>query len=638
MSGVFICRCGGNISGTVDCEKVRDAVKDMDGVEAAKVTDFLCSKPGLQLIRDTINKENLEKVVVACCSPHMHEHMFQNVVEEEGVNKYQLVHVNLREHCSWIHDKGATEKATSLVKGGVRRAQTLEPLEERIIKVNKDVMVIGGGVAGITTALQLSQAGHKVNLIERQNSIGGRMAQLSKTFPTLDCSPCILSPRMAEIEIDKNITLYTGAELESLSGGPGNYRAKVKIKPRGVDPDLCLKCGRCSQVCPTEVPDEFEQGMYKRKAAYLPFPQAVPSSYAIDFDHCIKCQQCVNACPVDAINLDTPEEFIELDVGSVVVTTGFDLIDDSKLKSYVPEHSAVINAMQVERLIEHELTEGKVLLTESGGRVKSIAYILCAGSRDPHRGVSYCSSICCPYTVKQAILLKKFLPYLKIYIYYTDMRMTGRGFEDFYREAREKGIQFIHGKPGTLTPNDDDSVEIMVEDIDTGLFTRNVVDLAVLSSAMVPSEGTKKLADALGIALGEDLFIASKHVKLDPISTLKEGIYAAGTATGTKDIHDSVVDARAAASHVTNFLGKGELVLDPFKPVHSGECDHCGKCVAVCNLDAIKLGEDGPVIDAISCDGCGACVAVCGLESLKLPNYTKRALSEEGSRTGRGCW
>jgi heterodisulfide reductase subunit A len=283
----------------------------------------------------------------------------------------------------------------------------------------------------------------------------------------------------------------------------------------------------------------------------------------------------------------------------------------------------------VERLIENELTEGKVLTTPSGGRVKSIAYILCAGSRDPHRGVSYCSSVCCPYTVKQAILLKKFLPYLKIYIYYTDMRMTGRGFEDFYREAREKDIIFIHGKPGGLTPLPEGGVEIKVEDIDTGLFTRNVVDIAVLSSAMVPSAGTAELANALGIALGEDLFIASKHVKLDPISTLKRGIFAAGVATGTKDIHDSVIDARAAASHVTNFLGEGKLRLDPFKPVHVGECDQCGLCVEVCNRNAVKLEEGGPIIDPVSCNGCGACVAICEKEGLLLPNYTKKAILGE---------
>ena len=629
MTGVFICRCGGNISGTVKCEEVRDAVKDMEGVKTAQVTDFLCSKPGLQLIRNSIKNRKLDRVVVACCSPHMHEKMFQNVIEEEGVNRYQMVHVNLREQCSWIHDKGATEKATSLVKGGVKRVQALEPLEDKEIEVNKDVMVIGGGVSGITAALQLSEAGFKVNLVERKPSVGGKMAQLSKTFPTLDCSPCILSPRMAEVGNDPNITLYTNAEIEALSGGPGNFRVKLGLKARGVDADKCLKCGRCSQVCPTEVPDEFDEGLYKRKAVYLPFPQAVPSAYVIDFDNCVGCQSCVNACPVGAINLEDEDKEIEVDVGALIVATGFDLIDEEKLSSYRPDHPQVINAMQVERLIENELTEGKVLNTPSGDRVKSIAYILCAGSRDPHRGVSYCSSVCCPYTVKQAILLKKFLPYLKIYVYYTDMRMTGRGFEDFYREAREKGIIFIHGKPGGLTPLPEGGVQIMVEDIDTGLLTKNVVDIAVLSSAMVPSKGTQELANKLGIALGEDLFIASKHVKLDPISTLKQGIFAAGVATGTKDIHDSVIDARAAASHVTNFLGEGVIKLDPFKPVHVSECDHCGQCVEACVRDAVKLEEEGPVIDLVSCNGCGACVAACEKEGLLLPNYTKKAILGE---------
>jgi heterodisulfide reductase subunit A len=629
MTGVFICKCGGNISGTVNCEEVRDAIKDLEGVKTSRISDFLCSKPGLQLIKDQIKNKDLERVVVACCSPHMHEKMFQNVVEEEGVNKYQMVHVNLREHCSWIHDKGATKKAISLVKGGIKRAQKLEPLGETEIQVNQDILVIGGGVAGITAALQLSEAGFKVNIVEVNPSIGGKMAQLSKTFPTLDCSPCILSPRMAEIETDENITLYTNTEVQKVSGGPGNFHVIVEQKANGVEYDKCLKCGRCSQVCPTMVPSEFEEGLYKRKAIYLPFPQAVPSSYTVDFEHCIGCQLCVNACPVNAINLDDQDKLIELDVGSIVVATGFDLIDDDKLRSYHPENDRVINGMQVERLIENELTEGKVLTTNDGGRVKSLAYILCAGSRDPHRGVSYCSSVCCPYTIKQAILLKKYLPYLKIFIYYTDMRMTGRGFEDFYRDAREKGIMFIHGKPGEVTPLPEGGVEILVEDLDTGLLTRNVVDYAVLSSAMVPSKGTTELANRLGIALGEDLFVASKHVKLDPISTLKEGIFAAGVATGTKDIHDSVIDARAAASHVTNFLGEGKLTLDPFKPIIIGECNHCGLCLEVCERDAIKLDDKGPVIELASCNGCGACVAVCTNEGLKLPNFTREALLSE---------
>lgn len=629
MTGVFICRCGGNISGTVNCDEVRDAVKNMDGVKITRVTDFLCSKPGLQLIRDQIKNNDLDRVVVACCSPHMHEKMFQDVVEEEGVNKYQLVHVNIREHCSWIHDRGATEKAVSLVKGGVKRAQALEPLEDIVIPVSKEVLVIGGGVAGITASLQLSEAGFKVNLVERNPSIGGRMAQLSKTFPTLDCSPCILSPRMAEVERDENITLYNNSEVLKLTGGPGNFKVSIKKKASGVDAEKCLKCGRCSQVCPTEVPSEFEEGLYNRKAVYLPFPQAVPSSYTIDFKNCIGCRQCVDVCPVGAINLDDEDRVLNLDVGSIIVATGFDLIDNYKLRSYKPENDQVINALQVERLIENELTEGKVITTKKGERVKSIAYILCAGSRDPHRGVSYCSGICCPYTIKQAILLKKFLPYLKIYIYYTDMRMTGRGFEDFYRDAREKGIMFIHGKPAEAIPLPEGGVEIIVEDIDSGLLTRNVVDYVVLSSAMIPSHGTDELANKLGIALGEDLFIASKHVKLDPISTLREGVFAAGVATGTKDIHDSVIDARAAASHVYNFLGEGKLKLDPFKPILVGQCDLCGDCVEVCERNALKLEGEGPVIDLVSCNGCGACVSVCRSHSLKLPNYTREALLGE---------
>jgi heterodisulfide reductase subunit A len=627
--GVFICRCGGNISGTVDCERVRDAVKGMEGVTTARVTEFLCSKPGLQMIRDSIQRHGLDRIVVACCSPHMHEKMFQNVVEKEGVNRYQLVHVNLREQCSWIHEKGATEKGISLVKGGIKRALALEPLETEEIDICRDVLVVGGGVAGITATLQLSEGGFTVNLVERNFSIGGRMAQLSKTFPTLDCSPCILSPRMAEVENHKNIRLYTGANVMGVSGSPGNFRVAVKMRARGVDPDKCLKCGRCATVCPTEVPSEFEVGLYTRKAAYLPFPQAVPSSYAIDFENCKRCGSCVEACPADAISLEEEDRTVELDVGSIIVATGFDLIDEGRLRGFHPEHPGIFNALQVERLIENELTEGKVLTKEDGGRVKSIGYVLCAGSRDPHRGVSYCSAVCCPYTIKQAVLLKKYLPYLRIYIYYTDMRMVGRGFEDFYKEAREKGIQFIHGKPGELTPLPGGRLEILVEDIDTGHMFRNELDLVMLSSAMIPSKGTDELASKLGIALGEDLFIASKHVKLDPISTLREGIYAAGVATGCKDIHDSVIDARAAASHVVNFIGDGRLSLDPYKPIVIGGCDKCGACVEACPKNAISFEASNPQIDLVSCNGCGACVSSCSMGVLRLPNYTSEVILEE---------
>jgi len=628
-TGVFICQCGGNISGTVDCEKVRSAVQNDPDVKAVRVTEFLCSRPGLQLIQTSIKNQKLDRVVVACCSPHMHEEMFRGVVEETGVNRYMLVHVNLREQCSWVHDRGATEKATSLVKAGVARVRALKPLKEGTTTINRNVLIVGGGVAGITAALQLSKGGFKVSMVERRPSIGGRMAQLSKTFPTLDCSPCILSPRMAEVGHDPNITLYTGAEVQRVTGGPGNYRVSLKVEPRGVDAEKCLKCGRCSTVCPTEVPSEFEEGLYKRKAAYLPFPQAVPSAYAIDFAHCAHCGSCVTACPVKAIDLEEKPREVEVEAGTMIVATGFDLIDNAKLRSYRAGQPGVINALQVERLIENELTEGKVLTNPKGERVKSVAYVLCAGSRDPHKGVPYCSGVCCAYTVKQAILLKKFLPYLKIFVYYTDMRMTGRGFESFYGEAREKGVNFIHGRPGEVTPLEDGRLELVAEDADTGLMLRNAVDLVVLSSAMVPSAGSGELANRLGIALAEDLFVAPRHVKLDPISTLREGVFAVGVATGPKDIHDSVIDARAAASHVYNFVGDGTAKVSPIKPLPTSNCDRCGVCVAACPRGALSLGDSGLAVETVSCNGCGACVSACAKGGLRMPNYTEEAILGE---------
>ena len=628
MIGVFICRCGGNISGTVDCEKVRDIIREEPDVAVARVHSFLCSKPGLEMIKDAIRRRNLSRVVVACCSPHMHEETFRRTIEEAGLNRHLLVHVNIREQCSWVHREGATEKAVNLIRAGISRARSLQPLEELEVEVRREVLVIGGGIAGITASLQLAASGLNVYLVERKPSIGGRMAQLSKTFPTLDCAPCILSPKMAEVEANPHIRVITNAEVESVSGGPGDFTVSVRIRPRGVDPERCLKCGRCASVCPVEVPDEFEEGLYKRKAIYLPFPQAVPSSYAVDFEHCTRCGACVEACPAEAINLDEPERVEELRVGAIIVATGFDLIDLERLRNYHPEHPDVITSLQLERLIERELAEGRVLRRSDGGRVKSVAYILCAGSRDPHRGVAYCSAVCCPYAIKQSIILKEYLPYLKIWIYYTDMRMSGRGFEAFYAEARERGVEFIHGRPGEVevTP---EGLTITAEDIDTGLLIRNRVDLIVLCPALIPSRGMEELASKLGIPLGEDLFIAPRHPKLDPISTLRRGIYAAGAALGPKDIHESVVDAMAAASKAYELLGEGRLRLSPYKPVYIGGCDGCGVCVEVCPLDAIKLVDGEPKVDLVSCDGCGACVSRCPRGALRLPNYTVEVLLRE---------
>jgi len=627
--GVFICRCGGNISGTVRVEEVADVVRKVEDVKVVRIADFLCSKPGLDMIKDSIRRFNLEGVVVASCSPHMHEETFRDALEEAGLNRYRLVHVNIREQCSWVHTRGATEKALDLILAGIARARVLKPLEEIEVEVSRDIMVIGGGIAGITSALHLAEAGYKVYLVERRPSIGGRMAQLSKTFPTLDCAPCILSPRMSDVERNPNIVLLTNSEVSSVTGGPGNFQVRIHVRARGVDPEKCLKCGRCERECPVETADEFEEGLLRRKAIHLPFPQAVPSAYTIDFEACTRCGRCAEVCPAGAINLEEGEREIEVRVGSIIVATGFDLLDAERLRSYHPQHPNVVTALQVERLIEDELTAGRVLKKADGSRVKSIAYILCAGSRDPHRGLPYCSRICCPYAVKEAILLKEFLPYLRIWIYYTDMRMSGRGFEEFYRRARDLGIRFIHGKPGEVRPTEDGLLEVVAEDIDSGVILRNLVDMVVLCTGVVPSKGTEELARKLGIPLADDGFIASRHPKLDPISTLRDGIYAAGMALGPKDIHDSVVDGKAAAAHAMGFVGDGRRLLDPIKPRLVGECDGCLRCVESCGYNALTFDGEKPVVDLFSCVGCGACVSACPRGSLELPHYTGVQLEAE---------
>ena len=627
--GVFICRCGGNISGTVKVDEVAEAVRKVPGVVAVRTADFTCSKPGLDTIKDSVRRLNLDSVVVASCSPHMHEETFRNTVEEADLNRYRLVHVNIREHCSWVHTKGATEKAIDLISAGISRAKVLEPLEKIRVDVSRDIMVVGGGIAGITSALHLADSGYKVILVERNPSIGGRMAQLSKTFPTLDCAPCILSPRMSEVERKPSITLLTNSEISAVLGGPGNYVVDVRTAARGVDASKCLKCGRCQAVCPVETPDEFEENLLKRKAVYLPFAQAVPSAYAVDFEACTKCGKCVDACPAKVIDINQGEKHQEVTVGSIIVSTGFDLMNLQTLKSYYTDHPDCVTALQMERLIEDELTVGRVLKKHDGSRVKSIAYLLCAGSRDPHLGVAYCSRVCCPYAVKESVLLKEFLPYLGIWIYYTDMRMSGRGFEEFYGRARDLGIRFVHGRPGEVKFREGEGFEIVAEDLDSATVLRNVVDMVVLCTGVVASRGTADLAKKLGIPLSEDGFIASKHPKLDPISTLRDGIYSAGNASGPKDIHESVIDARAAAAHAMTFVGNGTRFIDPLKPRLVADCDSCGKCQEACGYNAVTLSSGKPVIDVFSCTGCGACIAACPRNALELAHYTRIQLEEE---------
>ncbi|MEM3561672.1 MAG: FAD-dependent oxidoreductase [Candidatus Jordarchaeaceae archaeon] len=634
MIGVYICECGGNIGDVVDVNAVKEAIQKIPDVKTVRINRFLCSKLGLKMIVDSVKKQNLDRVVVASCSPHMHEETFRETVVEAGLNPYMFVHTNIREQDSWVtkDKKKATEKAIAIISGAVGRARKLEPLQKTRVEISKDIMVIGGGIAGITAALQLANSGYHVIMVEKKPSIGGRMAQLSKVFPTLDCAPCILSPRMADVDKNPNITLLTSSEVERVSGGPGNYEVQVRVKPRGVDVEKCLRCGKCEKVCEVEVPDEYEAGLYKRKAIYLPFAQAVPAAYAIDFENCRKCGTCQKECPTEAININQEERVETFNVGAIIVTTGYDLLDKGEIERYKVDEESTITSLQLERLIENELAAGEVLKNSKGKRIKDVAFILCVGSRNPHKGVSYCSKVCCPYAVKEAILLKKTLPYLRIWIYYIDLRMAGRGYEELYRQAREMNINFIHGKPAEVSVDPESGrLQIVAEDIDTGQVIRNSLDLVVLCPAMIPSRDLGELASKLNISTGEDGFIAEKHIKLNPVSTLREGIYAAGTALGPKDIRESVVDARSTAAQAIEFLGEGYKDISPIKARLVGECRGAGECVKVCPHNAITLNEKTgkAEINILACNGCGACVPACPNKALQLAHYTKEQILEE---------
>jgi heterodisulfide reductase subunit A len=631
--GVYVCHCGTNIAGTVDCAAVSEYAKGLKGVVVSADSTYTCSEPGQNQIVEDIKKHKLTRVVIASCSPKMHEKTFRKTIADAGLNPYMLEMVNLREQCSWVHkDKAAgTAKAKDLVRGGVMRAAHLQVLFPKEQLVSKDVLVIGGGIAGISAALQLANSGFKVYLVEKRPSIGGRMAQLSKTFPTLDCAPCILSPRMVEVGTHPNIALFTGAEVVDFTGTPGDYKVKVRDAPRGVDPKKCIGCAKCERVCPARSLNEFEECLYERKAIYKPFPQAVPASYVLDFETCEQCGACVKVCSAHAIDLEDREKFHEFTVGAAVIATGFDMFDVKKLHEYDTALPDVITATQMERLMINDCGAGMVLKRKAdGARVKKVAFVLCAGSRTRKVGMPYCSKICCNYAIKQSVILRKTFPYMQVYIYYIDIRSAGRGFEEFYVRAQEEyGVKFVHGKVSDIQKSEA-GVLVRAEDVTLGEIVENEYDMVVLCTAMIPSKGSDALAKLLKVPLGEDGFISEKHPKLDPISSHRSGIFAAGVVLGPKDVRDSVIEGRGTAAQVIEFLGEGKLLIDPVKAfVADGmKCTKWKACEAVCPVRAIQVDE-APVVDAIACIGCGACVSECPEGVLDIAHYTDAQVDAE---------
>ncbi len=655
--GIFICHCGENISATVDVVKVAEECAKIPGVVHSVEYKYMCSDPGQNLIKEAVKAKKLTGVVVGACSPRMHEPTFRRACAEAGLNPFLCEMANLREHCSWVHEKSeaTTRKAIDLVRTIVEKVKRNKPLQSIKVPVTRTALVIGGGIAGIQSALDIANAGHKVIMVERDPSIGGHMSQLSETFPTLDCSQCILTPRMVEVAQHPNITLYTYSELESLDGFIGNFKAKIRKKARSVDEKLCTGCGICTQKCPNKkIPSEFNAGLGMRPAIYVPFPQAVPNKPVIDRVNCTffktgRCKLCERFCPTKAIRYDQQDEIIEVNVGAVVCATGFEVLN----KEFFPEYGYakypdIVNGLQFERLASASgPTYGEIKRPSDGKIPETIVFIACAGSRDPAKGIEYCSKICCMYTAKHAMLYKHKVHHGNAYIFYMDIRAAGKNYEEFVRRAIEDdGVNYIRGRVSRIYQEDGKLVVMGADTLMGGEPVEIRADMVVLATAGVPSSGAEEFAQKLKVSYDKYGFISEAHPKLKPVETNTAGIFLAGACQAPRDIPETVSQACGAASKVIGLFSNAELSREPIvavvnrsaPPIFS-TCVGCLLCVGACPYQAIEIeeikGRDGKLIKKVArvnsgvCQGCGTCVALCRSKSIDIQGFTNDQILAE---------
>ncbi len=643
--GVYICHCGSNIAGTVDCAEVVTWANELENVVVARDNKFMCSSLGQEMIEEDIRELGVDRVVVASCSPHMHESTFRGACERAGVNPYMFEMANIREHCSWVHtDRDeATKKAKALVGAAVGRVAHHQPLMEKRVPVHPDTLVVGGGVAGIQAALEIANAGYHVYLVEREPSLGGHMAQLDKTFPTLDCSACILTPRMFEAGNHPNITLLSYSEVEEVSGYIGNFAARVRKKARFVDEELCTGCGVCEEKCPKQVVDEvFEAGLGYRKAVYRPFPQAVPKYPVIDRDNCIffergKCRACEKFCPTGAIDFEQEDTLLDIEIGNIVLATGYDLFDARRIPQYgYGRYPNVFTSLEFERMTNAAgPTGGKVVLRDGVTQPESVAIVHCVGSRDQNYH-EYCSKVCCMYSLKFAHMVHE-KTQAEVSNFYIDIRAPGKGYEEFYHRLLDEGVNFVRGRVAMVTGatrhgEPEGKLIVQVEDTLIGEQRRIPVDMVILSAGLEPRHDAQETARRFGISCSREGWFVEKHPKLDPVATMTDGVFIAGCAQGPRDIPDTVAQGAAAAARVLSIIGKGEVVVEAATAVvNEMTCVGCQQCIPTCPYTAIEFLEEAQkahVIEAL-CKGCGTCTATCPSKSITLRHFTDRQLMAE---------
>jgi len=638
--GVYVCHCGLNIAGSVDCEAVAKFAATLPHVVLAQDNRYTCSDQGQEGIKKDIKERKLNRVVVAACSPRLHEPTFRKACEDAGLNKYLFEMANIREHCSWVHlyDRtSGTEKAKDLVKMAVAKAALLEPAEEIEVPINRKALVIGGGVAGIQAALDLADTGYKVYLVEKEPSIGGMMARIDKTFPTMDCSICILAPKMSDVGHHPNIELLANSEVAEVKGHIGNFTAKVLRKPRYVTKD-CSACGECIKVCPIVAPNEFDVGLATRHAIYTPFAQAVPATYIIDMNLCLNkegvvvCDKCMKACERNAIKYEAKPETVELEVGTIVVATGADVFDPSVLPNYgYGKFLNVITSLEFERLINAGGPSHGHLLRPSDMQIpKRVTFIQCVGSRSDKNGKLYCSNVCCMNTIKDSLLIKEHWPDTEIYVFYVDIRAYGKGFEDLYQRARKAGVKFIRGLPAEIKEDKRTrNLWLFGENtLQNELYKVNV-DMAILSVGLEARKDSEIIQRLLTLSRNQDGFFLEAHPKLRPVDAATGGIFFAGCAEGPKDIRDSVTQASAAAARAGILMAKGKVTVEAITPItFSDKCTACGLCTKVCPYNAITLNKDLKRVSIIeaACGGCGTCAAECPFGALTQSHFTDKQI------------
>jgi len=640
--GVYICHCGMNIASTVDPKKVAEYAMTLDSVVMARHYIFMCSDIGQELIENDIKELGLNRVVVASCSPRMHELTFRKVCQRAGLNPYLFEMANIREQCSWVHSDRelATEKAMALVRAAVRRVFFQEPLEARDTAVNPNTLVIGGGIAGIQAALDIANAGYEVVLVERDAAIGGHAIQLSGTFPTLDRVTCLMTSKVEEVASHTMIKLHTYAEVEEVSGYIGNFTVRIRNKASFVDNQLCTDCMLCSDVCPVSVPSEFERGLAQRKAIYTPHSGAVPFRLIVDSQACRhfstdQCHACQDICPTQAIDFSQKDTFVEEKVGAIIAAPGYDLLPRERISTYSDDPD-IIDGLQFERILSSSgPTLGEIRRPSDGKIPEQVVFIQCVGSCDPEHGVPYCSRVCCMYVAKQVLLYRQAVPEGQAYVFYTDIRSDAKGFEEFVQGVMAGGgVLYIRGGVSKVF-REGDRIKVWGVDTLAGREVEISADLVVLAIPMVPRLGTNELVRKLNIMSDKYGFLSEAHIKLRPVESLTAGIYLAGTAQWPRDIPDTIASASAAAAKALALISKGKVALEAtVASVNESYCLGCGRCEEICEFHAPKISKNGlPLptasINEVLCKGCGACAVSCPTGAITIKHFTREEILAE---------